>query len=99
MRNQLTENDFSGKSFSQNESINRWYNPLQQNIADAKYHEVLVDGQEKGANGAIFIPKGQFDFYQAKEACANQGAHMYAPETKKQTDATIAWFTDFIKVS
>ena len=38
------------------------------------------------------MPKGEFDFYQAKEACANQGAKMYAPESKLQRLATMTWF-------
>ena len=45
------------------------------------------------------MPKGEFDFYQAKEACANQGAKMYAPESKIQRLATMTWFQKYIAVS
>jgi len=64
--------------------------------ADEEFHQDLIDGQGPDANGAIFIPKGEFDFYQAQQACANQGAKMYAPETKLQRFATMVWFQKFI---
>ena len=35
----------------------------------------------------------------SQQACANQGARIYAPETKLQRTATMAWYQQFIAVS
>lgn len=64
--------------------------------ADEMYHNDLIDGQDGDSNGAIFIPKGEFNFWQAKQACANQDAKMYAPETKLQRTATMNWFNKYM---
>ena len=47
-------------------------------------------------NGEIFIPEGKFDFYQAKRACSNHEAKMYAPESKIQRLATMKWYKKFL---
>ena len=37
-----------------------------QTTAGEEFHQDLIDGQGEDANGAIFVPAGEFDFYQAQ---------------------------------
>ena len=60
----------------------------------------LIDWLTESVSDWTRTPSEQHQFKSlSQKACANQGAKIYAPETKLQRTATMAWYQQFISVS